>query len=160
MTSLVRATGPRPSRLMTGGLATVVLALVALAVFLMSRGAVGGSASQSAYTVDLRMAAHTQSTTRIEGQVLSRLNAMGTPPGSARILSMTLLPLADLASVEKNAGGPAPGSQEAAMPVWVVRAEGTFVGTRVPAGAKPAVGTSGYFVIDDASGDIVEMGMP
>src|SRR4051812_807623 len=112
MTSLVRATGPRSSRLMTGGLATFALALVALAVFLMSRGALGGSsASQSAYPVDLRLAAHTQSTTSLEGQVMSRLNAMGTSPGSARILSMTLLPLADVASVEKNAGGPAPGSQ-------------------------------------------------
>lgn len=40
---------------------------------------------------------------------------------------------------------------------WVVAAEGTFVGRRGIGGDK--VTTSGYFVIDDATGDIVEMGL-
>jgi hypothetical protein len=44
--------------------------------------------------------------------------------------------------------------------VWVVRATGTFVGLRVPPGQDAIVGTSGYIVIDDATGDILEMGMP
>jgi hypothetical protein len=45
-------------------------------------------------------------------------------------------------------------------PVWVVRARGHFVGGRTPPGVKPVVAKSGYFVIDDNSGEILEMGMP
>lgn len=44
--------------------------------------------------------------------------------------------------------------------VWIVRARGPFVGLRVPAGQEPALGESGYFVISDALGDVVGMGMP
>jgi hypothetical protein len=40
---------------------------------------------------------------------------------------------------------------------WVVRAEGTFVNSR---GLKQRVWSSGYFIIDDANGDVVGMGMP
>lgn len=44
--------------------------------------------------------------------------------------------------------------------VWIVRARGPFVGLRVPAGQQPASGESGYFVISDALGEVLGMGMP
>jgi hypothetical protein len=61
-------------------------------------------------------------------------------------------------NLEPNAARPV----EAAPigPVWVVRARGHFVGRRTPPGTPPVVAKSGYFVIDDNSGDILEMGMP
>jgi hypothetical protein len=43
---------------------------------------------------------------------------------------------------------------------WVVTASGTFVGLRVPPGQSPIVETTGYLIIDDASGDAIGMGMP
>jgi hypothetical protein len=57
---------------------------------------------------------------------------------------------------------------EAAVPVetdatgirWVVRATGTFVGQRVPPGNPPIVADTGYLIIDDATGEVVGMGMP
>ena len=45
-------------------------------------------------------------------------------------------------------------------PVWVVRARGHFVGRRTPPGAPAATAKSGYFVIDDNTGEVLEMGMP
>lgn len=59
-------------------------------------------------------------------------------------------------------------SVEAAAPVetdatgirWVVRATGTFVGQRVPLGNPPIVADTGYLIIDDATGEVVGMGMP
>jgi hypothetical protein len=60
--------------------------------------------------------------------------------------------------IEPNAARPV----EAAPigPVWVVRARGRFVGRHTPPGVPAVVGKSGYFVIDDNSGDVLEMGMP
>ncbi len=43
---------------------------------------------------------------------------------------------------------------------WVVRARGPFVGERVPAGMQPIFQDSGFFIIDDATGTILQMGMP
>jgi hypothetical protein len=44
--------------------------------------------------------------------------------------------------------------------VWIVRASGPFYSDRVPPSAAPIVESTGYFVIDDGSGQIVGMGMP
>jgi hypothetical protein len=42
--------------------------------------------------------------------------------------------------------------------VWVIRAEGPFLQNRGL--AKPRVFSSGYIVVDDASGDVLAEGMP
>jgi hypothetical protein len=64
----------------------------------------------------------------------------------------------DIGSLEpRAAGGRSNGDPNA--PFWIVRAEGTFV-TQRGRSITPLVGSSGYFVIDDASGDIVAWGMP
>jgi hypothetical protein len=45
--------------------------------------------------------------------------------------------------------------------VWVVRARGTFIATRGLRGTDPPrISDTGYLVIDDATGEILEMGMP
>jgi hypothetical protein len=61
-------------------------------------------------------------------------------------------------AVEPRAFRPAPGT--ATGPVWIVRARGRFEGRRVPPGAPYVVAPTGFFVVDDATGDIVEMGLP
>jgi hypothetical protein len=43
---------------------------------------------------------------------------------------------------------------------WRVVAEGTFTNTRTPPRASPGVASSGYFVIDDATGGVIGFGYP
>jgi hypothetical protein len=85
-------------------------------------------------------------------------------PGHAtkpqRVLTVESTTRGEAAKVEPNIGVPTEGTPEADRVVWVVRAEGTFVGDRVPPGKKPMIGTSGFIVIDDASGEIIGLGMP
>jgi hypothetical protein len=77
-----------------------------------------------------------------------------------RIDSMVVLRLSDLPSVTRSAGAPDAGSPDAQSIVWFVRAHGTFVGLHTPPGIQPAVASTGYFIIDDASGTVVGMGLP
>jgi hypothetical protein len=60
-------------------------------------------------------------------------------------------------AVEPRAPNDAPGARRL---VWVVRATGHFVGMRVPPGRGPIVGTSGYLIIGDKTGEILGMGLP
>lgn len=64
----------------------------------------------------------------------------------------------EVRTIEPNAGLPGPGRDGG--PVWVVRARGSFVGRRVPPGAKAIRSRTGYFLINDATGAVFAMGMP
>jgi hypothetical protein len=64
-----------------------------------------------------------------------------------------------LASVEPNAGRPNPNLPHVG-PVWVVRAHGAFVGTLGPPRTADAHSTTGYYEINDHTGEILAMGMP
>lgn len=44
-------------------------------------------------------------------------------------------------------------------PIWTVRVSGRFVNHRVPQGVKPSVGTSAFYVVDDATGEVVSYGI-
>jgi hypothetical protein len=66
---------------------------------------------------------------------------------------------AEIRSVERN-GSAHVGGVDLGGPVWVVRARGSFVGRRGPPGTSDIKSSSGYYVIDDASGEIIEMGLP
>jgi hypothetical protein len=79
---------------------------------------------------------------------------------AARIVSSTFTTRGEAAKANPEVGAPNEDSPEASRKVWVVRAAGTFLGERVPPGAKPVIGTTGFFVIDDASGEVIGMGMP
>jgi hypothetical protein len=52
-----------------------------------------------------------------------------------------------------GAGSPGPGSRPDG-PVWLVRLHGTFTGTHAPSSHTGA----GYYVIDDTTGQVVELG--
>lgn len=77
-----------------------------------------------------------------------------------RVVKAVFTSRGEAAKIEPGIGAPDPGTPEAARRVWVVRAEGRFVGDRVPPGADPVIGRTGYLVIDDATGEIIGMGMP
>jgi hypothetical protein len=77
---------------------------------------------------------------------------------SSTVLKATAARGADVDSVEPGAGT-AEGEQAESV-YWVVRARGTFVGARGPAGSSDRVAATGYIVIDDATGDVVGMGLP
>jgi hypothetical protein len=86
--------------------------------------------------------------------VLDRLG-----PG-ATIEKMTAIPSnADISAYEPNGSKLVPGV-EPLGPVWIVRARGAFVGRRVPPGTPEVHHKSGYYVVEDASGEILEVGMP
>jgi hypothetical protein len=98
---------------------------------------------------------------QVAATAIERIHAMEQTVGHAakppRILSMTATTAAGVARLEPNLGlgqPAAPGVQ------WLVRAEGTFTNIRTPPGAKPAVASSGYFVISDADGGVLGFGFP
>jgi hypothetical protein len=99
----------------------------------------------------------------VEQTVTSQLQSMASRANTGvtpQIVSITVMPLGGISAIEPNAGAPDPNTAFANTIVWVVRAHGTFVGDRVPPGGNPAIGTTGYFMIDDATGDVIGMGMP
>ncbi len=137
----------------------VAIAGLVLAVIALSRvtGAMGASPD---YPVDYRVASHNLTAAQVATTITARLTEMGGATSPATVKSMTVVPMSELAAVESGAGAPVDGSPDAAATVWVVRAEGAFVGLRVPPGAKPIHSATGYFIVDDATGDIIGMGMP
>ena len=103
---------------------------------------------------------------RVASAALSQLSKMGAAaqavgavPAQARLLSITAVRASDVKVVEPRAGAPDVGSGDDEA-IWVVRATGSFVGLHVPPGDAPIVKQTGYLLIDDASGDVVGMGMP
>jgi hypothetical protein len=86
----------------------------------------------------------------------SWFEAAGRAVPDIEIQSMTVTTAGRIPDVEASGAVP----DDPAAVVWIVRARGPFVGLRVPAGQQPAFGESGYFVISDALGEVLGMGMP
>jgi hypothetical protein len=143
-----------------GSAGLVLLGAALLAATALALGVVRSGGATARYTVNEQVSSHGMSPTAVADKVLAQLASMGTPVSNARILSMTVTTGANAADYEAGSGRPGPDSPEAKAVVWVVRAEGSFVGLRVPPGAKPITSSTGYFIIDDATGDVVGMGMP
>ena len=81
--------------------------------------------------------------------------ALRHQPSNAWIDRMTALPDDGwVSTVEPNAASPA-GAAYRDRPVWVVRMHGAF-STRVGNGTFP----TGYVVIRDRGGDVIELGIP
>jgi hypothetical protein len=82
--------------------------------------------------------------------------AEGLPTTPARITKIWLRRQSDLQSVDPNA----PGSTDSNV-VWLVRAEGTFTTNHTGSVPRsPAVWSSGYLIVDDATGGIIGQGSP
>jgi hypothetical protein len=137
----------------------VVIAVLVLLAIALSRvaGAIGATPD---YPVNYRVASHNLTAAEVATTITARLTEMGGAASSASVTGMTVVPMSELAALEPEAGAPVDGSPDAAATVWVVRAEGAFVGLRVPPGAKPIHSATGYFIVDDATGEIIGMGMP
>lgn len=75
-----------------------------------------------------------------------------------RIISATAVRGGDISSVEPGAGSPDGAASNGIY--WVVRGQGRFVGRFAPSGSGPLVSTTGYVIIDDATGEVVGMGLP
>lgn len=78
-------------------------------------------------------------------------------PETVNIVRINAVPAEAVRSLEPSAGE---GNSDVGRAVWVVRALGTFIGERVPPGQDEIVAESGYLLIDDATGEIIGMGMP
>jgi hypothetical protein len=154
---IVATTTSRLSTRRTVGWFLLLVATVAITATLLARS---GAAGSGGYPIDALVASHHLTAAQVETVVLDRLTAMGTAVGAAQISHMTVLPMSMLPTIEPGAGAPAPGSAEAGQVVWLVRASGRFVGMRVPPGAAPITASSGYFLVDDATGQTLGMGMP
>lgn len=74
-------------------------------------------------------------------------------PPVPTILSMSAVSGADLPKVDPHL------SPDPYPLLWVVRASGAFVAGFGPPGAPPIQGGAGYYLIDDATGNIVGMGI-
>lgn len=149
------------SRLPLGSIIVAAIAIFAVVAFLSFwRGQGAGAAT---YPVDVRVESTQMTQASVETIVLDRLEAMRGIQDmgvASKIDEMVVLPMADVSSIEPNAGAPAPDAPGARSSVWYVRASGTFLGEHTPPGVKPIVGTTGYFIIDDSTGSMVGMGMP
>jgi hypothetical protein len=141
--------------------------LVLVTVLVLSRG-IGEppSASGNGYVTGVaiglspRMTADGASLVAIQaiGDMRSAAAAAGQRTTTTTIRSVLCVRRVDIGSLEPRAAGAQPkGDPNAAF--WIVRAEGTFV-TQRGRSITPLVGTSGYFIIDDTSGEIVAWGMP
>jgi hypothetical protein len=118
-------------------LVAVLLVLAAIVGFLL----VGGHPAD-AYDVNVPPGPHPRMTApEVASKARSVLNGYGWPSDEP-------IPSVDIISVTAGGGG---GSI-----TWTVRACGPFVG-RGPLALRPH-SSSGYFVLDDATGDAFEMG--
>lgn len=158
MTEIVKPVRPKSNLALPGWmfLAAVVLAILVLAI----PRVVGGAGAAAAYAIDYRVKTHELQAADVDRIVLDRLSAMGGESIPGAVTKMTVALMSDLPSIEPTAGSPAEGSPDGDSTVWIVRASGSFVGLRVPPGAKPIAADSGYFLVDDKTGEIVGMGMP
>jgi hypothetical protein len=76
-----------------------------------------------------------------------------------KLISMVAVLASEASKVEPLAGFPDPRSADDTV-VWVVRAEGEFIGLRGPPGTGPVTKDSGFFVIEDVTGLVRQTGMP
>ena len=96
---------------------------------------------------------------QVAAAALERIHAMERTVGhvakQAQIVSMTATTAAGVARLEPRHGGAStPGT------LWLVRAEGTFANNRTPPGGEPLFATTGFFVISDVDGSVLEFGFP
>jgi hypothetical protein len=146
------------SRFASIGATVIAAAILAFAFLSRSSGAAG--ATSSTYPIDYQVASPHLSAAFVEAVVLGKLNGMSGTANGAKVLRMSVVPMSLVSTVEPLAGAPGPGAPDADNAVWVVRAQGSFLVNRVPPGGHPFVGATGFFLVDDATGETVGMGTP
>lgn len=138
-------------------------ASVALNVRLLGALALGGTRGSGAYQVVVAPDLQTRRTpVQIAQLALGRMNSMADelvseglgPPKSTRILSISATTRDDVGAVEPGLAG----TLDPGGPIWVVRAEGSFISRRGK--GAPIVARSGYLIFDDATGEPLGVGMP
>ncbi len=146
----------------------VRVTLVTLAAFVSVAWVVGSNAAGAGYRVDTPIGVTGQMTPE---QVASKVTAFlaqnasialsaSTPTVATKIDQMVLARPDEVGAIEPRAAGISLQRQsDPAALLWVVRAHGAFV-TQRGRSMEPRVFASGYLIIDDATGDIVGMGMP
>lgn len=82
----------------------------------------------------------------------------GRTGASVHVLEMHAVHAAAVPTIVPDAPAPQLGQEERV--VWVATALGPFVGARVPPGESPVLADSGYIVVEDATGDILELALP
>jgi hypothetical protein len=144
----------RQKRLIVGS--TVAAVLVGIAVLVAS--ASGKQSHQFRYVTPKIRNGITprQSPTAIEKKVFERLGPDG------RIDSATLVPtMADVPAIERNSAIPEAEALKKQGYIWIVRAHGKFTATRGRQAQKAESPTgTGYYLLDDDTGQIVGMGWP
>lgn len=81
----------------------------------------------------------------------------GTVLAAPRILRITATTAGGVARLEPGSGvgDPMPAGIQ-----WLVRAEGTFMSNRGPVNGAAGAAASGFYVIDDANGEVISWGYP
>jgi hypothetical protein len=132
----------------------VVVGLTLFALLITQRGASSNLGEPApAMVVDIPADVDRRLDARaVQALIDSRMPGARIDRISARAL------LSDVRTVERQSGYPLSGHDRG--PVWIVRAHGNFVGRFVPPGHAPVVANTGYFLVDDADGSILSMGMP
>lgn len=143
----------------TSALAGVVI--VAILAGLRVGGAFG---SGGEYTIDVPTGMTTRlapdAVVQIALRDLERMQSRAQDPVSPiAVMSVRATTRGATQALEPNSIGTASASEVNDI-VWVVRAQGTFVGERVLPGMSPIVSSTGYLLIDDATGSILGTGMP
>ena len=125
-------------------------------MLLVAASAAGGATVEPPFSVRV----HTGLDPRLDPSAVAEIAIEQLGEG-ATVDEMTLVPSdSDVRTIEpESALGPEPGAPTGGA-VWVVRARGHFVGRRVPPGVPDVRSSTGYFVIEDATGDVRAMGMP
>jgi hypothetical protein len=119
--------------------------------------------------VDVRIVVNVQpqsSPEEIGSIALANLQKLIRAPANAvranqvfKLVSLTAVLASNIRAVEPSAGFPDPGSVDDTT-IWIARASGPFIGMRVPPGKNPIKADTGYVVIDDVTGKVLQMGMP
>lgn len=147
-------------RLAATSMAVAAGALIAALLIPQFAGVLGGGSALEPTTSiaqGLRPNLDPSTVQQIAEQHLASMQTMAAGQGPAAVVQRISAVAADRVATLEAA---APVELEVAGIRWVVRATGTFVGLRVPPGQPPIVNDTGYIIIDDATGEVVGMGMP
>ena len=97
--------------------------------------------------------------TKHMARLAAAASELGLTPVPTQLETVIATRWADVSAYEPRVGAPDSDSPEGAGVVWVARGEGTFLVSRGRS-QEPRVGSTGYLLIDDETGEIMGMGTP
>lgn len=132
--------------------------VIAAALVLLWASQVANTAQPPSITIDAGLKPHLSGSEAIalaQSQIAAMAQSVGRSTSSS-ISSARAVRGSEISKIEATA--PTLDDAEADQTYWIVRGTGTYLATR---GRGPdKVFATGYLIIDDATGDVIGMGMP